>query len=160
MKNLVIIITSLILFVCAKDFPSVTFIVMTQRTSHHQLMGDETVNKLKQNLLENGIENANVIDLQKNIPVKGGWTYFPLFPQLKHRFPNSKWFIFLHETSEVELDNLQQILLKFDDATKQDHFIGYGIVDSGESKVHSFERTKLQYPDLSAGKTILFCQLA
>ena len=153
---IIIVIASIIVSVGSTSMSSATFIVMTQRTNHHQLIGDETVKKLKQNLIESGIENANVIDLQKDIPIKGGWTFFPIFPQLNQRFPESNWFIFLHETSEVRLDILAKILSEFD-PQKEDHFIGYEVVDSGESIIHSFERSKLKYPDLSAGKHFFAC---
>ncbi len=40
------------------------------------------MNTLKKNLIENGVQVPKVCDVQNDFPIKGGWTFFPIFPAL------------------------------------------------------------------------------
>ena len=89
------------------NFSSATFVVMTQRSVRHEIIAEETIDRLKKNLIESGIDRPKIFDLQKDFSVKGSWTFFPIAPKLIESCPDSNWFIFLHETSGFSSSILQ-----------------------------------------------------
>jgi len=70
------------------DLNNVVFVVVTQTSKHHTSIANVTVNTLKKNLIENGVRDPKVCDTQKDFPVKGGWTFFPIFPALYDQVRN------------------------------------------------------------------------
>ena len=64
------------------DLNRVVFVVVSQTSKHHTSIANVTVNTLKKNLIEDGVQVPKVCDVQKDFPVKGGWTFFPIFPAL------------------------------------------------------------------------------
>jgi hypothetical protein len=66
---------------CSTAPPSrVTFVVMSQRSSRHETIASATAATLKRSLADAGDagQRHTVVDLQKELAVKGGWTYFPI----------------------------------------------------------------------------------
>ena len=100
------------------DLSEVVFVVLSQPTERHVQISTETREKLASNLIEAGVEEPQIFDLQSHFSGNGGWTIFPLLDQLeKVSKSTTKWFTFLHETSEVNVDILKSVFSKYDSGT-------------------------------------------
>ena len=78
-----IIILELILTlsgVFANELNKVGFVILSQPHRRHELIAEETRNRLIDNLKKEGVERPTVFTSDKDLPSHGAWTYFPLFP--------------------------------------------------------------------------------
>jgi len=75
-------------------------------------------------------------------PVTGGWTIFPFLPIVnKNSSPDTKWFVFLSESAEVDVDTFDKMISKY--SSDEEHFIGHSLISHGDKDI--------QYPDLRSG---------
>ena len=144
----------LLSFTSAHHLSRTVFVVMTQQTTHHNKIANVTLNNLQSDLIHRGLANPMIVDLQRDYPVLGGWTYFPLVPKLVDGYGDrSDWFLFLDETSVVDVENLEKMISKYgDELTNEDQFIGHVITDPDKSALHGYAKGGFMYPDLAAGK--------
>jgi hypothetical protein len=83
MKPHILILEFILTFtigVFANDFNKVGFVIMSQSHRRHELIAEETRNKLIADLKKKGIERPTVFTSHKDLPNHGAWSYFPLFP--------------------------------------------------------------------------------
>ena len=115
MHLIVVFLTTFVNVIQCFDLSEVAFVVLSQPTERHVKISLETREKLASNLKEAGVVQPQVFDLQFHFPGNGGWTIFPLLEKVeKVSTSTTKWFIFLHETSEVNLEILKTILSKYE----------------------------------------------
>jgi hypothetical protein len=95
------------------DLNRVVFGVMSQPSKHHMSIANVTVSTLKKNLILNGVQTPKVWDLQKDFPIKGGWTFFPLFPALDDQVIlsfSSKFIFLVYKTGTYLLHSVSQMV--------------------------------------------------
>ncbi len=99
----------------SNDLNEVVFVILSQRSRRHVSIAQETREKLTSKLLEDGVQKPLIFDLHNDWQMAGGWTIFPLFSELERvSKPDTKWFAFLHEASEVNLEIFKEILSKYE----------------------------------------------
>ena len=135
---------------CTYDLSKVVFVIVSQPQKFHTEIADETKEKLWENLKKDGVESPQVFTLHNDLPLHGGWTIFPLLPTL-NKISNSetKWFAFLHEAAEINLDLFKAIPAKY--SSDYEIFVGKALVDRDSSIIHHFDSSGLAYPDFKAG---------
>ena len=102
-------------FSSSDDLNQVVFVILSQKSRRHVNIAQETREKLTSKLLEDGVEEPLIFDLHNDWQMAGGWTIFPLLSQLERvSRPDTKWFAFLHEASEVNLKVFKEILSKYE----------------------------------------------
>ena len=132
------------------DLRQVTFVIMSQQNKRDASIAEETEQRLIEKLRADGVESPQVFGLHDDLPLHGGWTIFPLLTTLKSMAkPETKWFAFLHDTTEVELELFKAIPAKY--TTDYEIFVGHSLVDKEISIIHHFDSSKLAYPDFKAG---------
>jgi len=156
MKSILAFVSILTSFVLTSttttyDLSNVVFVILSQPQKYHATIADETKEKLMTNLRKDGVQNPQVFSLHKDLPLHGGWTIFPLLAPLnKISRPETKWFAFLHEAAEVNLDLFKTIVSKY----KSDYeiFVGHSLTDLESSVTHHYDPSgELAYPDFKAG---------
>lgn len=136
------------------DLGDVVFTILSQPQERHADIASRTKEDLVQKLVKHGLVSPQVFTLHQDLPHHGGWTIFPVLTNLAQLArEGTRWFIFLHESSEVELDLLKKVLAKFN----QDYefFVGKAIVDPETTIIHHFSPVGLRYPDFKAGTAFL-----
>jgi hypothetical protein len=114
---LILILLSNLLAVAfsSNDLNQAVFVILSQRSHRHINIAQETREKLKTNLLADGVKEPLIFDLHNDWQMSGGWTIFPLLPKLERvARPDTKWFAFLHEASEVNLEIFKEVLSKYE----------------------------------------------
>lgn len=77
-----IFITILVnVIVANSSLSQVYFAILSQTHSHHKKVGEKTKKNLEECLKENNLEENQILALHET-PVKGGWTIFPLLPNI------------------------------------------------------------------------------
>jgi len=110
-------------------FNDVAFVLITQ--NHHPLhvkVSNETKEALKISLASANVKHPKVFDLIFDWPVHGGWSIFKLFPRIKKLVPLTKWFVFLPETSQVDLKELENVFSNYPHGNSI--FLGRALEDS------------------------------
>ena len=129
-----------------KTLQDTIFIILSQPDEFHTKLATETRNRLVDQ-----IPNAEVYDATKDLHAHGSWTIFPLLLELSSKLKiasRAKWFVFLDVNSEVNANELANVLEKHDN----DHFIGFALQDSSHTIIHHFQDPKsLEYPNFSSG---------
>jgi hypothetical protein len=136
------------------DLGQVVFTILSQSHERHAEIASRTKENLVQKLFTEGLSSPQVFTLHQDLPLHGGWTIFPLLVSLRELArPDTKWFIFLDESSEVELDLLKKVLSKY----QQDYefFVGKALTDPETTIIHHFSPVGLRYPDFKAGASLL-----
>ena len=97
------------------DLGQVAFVILSQSGPRHEPISAETRLRLTTALNGDGVTEPQVFDLINDFPGPGGWTIFPLLPLLdKVARPETKWFAFLHETTEVNPELLREVLSRYE----------------------------------------------
>ncbi len=156
MKGLLLFIFILTSFVSTSttttyDLSDVVFVIVSQPHPYHATIADESKERLLNNLQKDGVQNPQVFSLHRDLPLHGGWTIFPLLPPLnKISRPETKWFAFLHEAAEVNLDLFKTIVSKY--TTDYEIFVGHSLTDLDSTVTHHYDPSgQLAYPDFKAG---------
>ena len=96
-------------------YDEVVFIIASEEHNDHETCAAAvTKQKLVQSLKASNFSTENVFQLNRDIKVKATWTIFPFLPTLSRAFgTRMKWFVFISESSEVNLEILSQVLSQF-----------------------------------------------
>ena len=121
------------------DYNKVVFVILSQSHDRHAKILSDTKANLKEKLSKMGVPDCKVFDLQNDFKVKGGWSIIPLVPVLKTYTDDANWFVFLADNSRVHLENLSEILSRYQS--------DYGIFLGHALK----EMDNTIYPDINAG---------
>ncbi len=121
------------------NFNEAVFVLNSQPYKHHKEVAAKTKQTLQQSLINKNFSETPVLDISQDLKIRGAWTLFSLLPFLFESFKGKvKWFVFLDEDSEVNLDVLGQVLEPF--KTDYGIFLGYAIARKG-----------VFHPDIKAG---------
>ncbi len=102
MKPHILILEFILTFaigVFANDLNKVGFVIMSQSHRRHELIAEETRNKLISVLKKKGIGRPTVFTSHKDLPNHGAWSYFPLFPSNFKTQNRKLLFIYTAETA-------------------------------------------------------------
>ena len=76
----------------------VAFVILSQPFKLHSEIAKETKSKVEKMLKKDGIENPFILTLHEDLDKLGGWTIFPILPDLEKIpkvFKKIRWFAFL-----------------------------------------------------------------
>ena len=131
-------------------FQHTSFIILSQPNDFHSKLSQETRERLRETLNDNGFQSTQILIASEDISYHGSWTIFPILPELiiKLKLTEIKWFVFLGTNSRINIEVLHSVLKDH----KNEHFIGYELEDSSHTVIHHYSDPKyLQYPDFDAG---------
>ena len=137
--HLILVLLSSLAVTFSYDLNQVVFVILSQTGRRHEKIGQETREKLTKVLIDDGVEKPQIFDLHRDWRMTGGWTIFPLLPLLDQvSKPNTKWYAFLNEASEINLPVFKEVLSQYTS--------DYGIFVGRSLKEHTID-----FPDALAG---------
>lgn len=127
----------------------VVFVIFTQGTTYY-LKGAKN---LKNSINEQGkhlkLQNYDIV-IKSTQHQKENWVIFPMFSKLIWEYPNSSWFVILEERTGVNLENLLNVLKKYDRTQKL--WVGKSLTDKEPTIIHHFKNPKeFEYPHIGCG---------
>ena len=146
-----VILISVICFCVVKShiLQQTAFIIMSQDAHDSKALAFK--DSLEKDLKDLGVKAPTAVLLHKDLPILGGWSVLPILePLLKNYSDDIEWFVFLHESSNVDV-NIFEMLLQEYDASKE-VFLGKALYDRHPVIIHFYEENlDMKYPDFSAG---------
>lgn len=129
----------------------VAFTILSQPHERHADNARRTKESLVEKLLKDSVVSPQVFVQHLDLPHHGGWTIFPLLASLdQFARKGTKWFVFLDESSEVNVENLKKVLSKYNQ--NYEFFVGKALTDPETTIIHHFSPVGLKYPDFKAGE--------
>ena len=104
------------------DVNQVVFVILYQSGHRHEKIADETRQKLTQSLASEGVAKPRIYDLHNDFRSAGSWAIFPLLPlldQVSSPDDTEKWFVFINEASEINLQMFKDILSRYQSGMKK-----------------------------------------
>ena len=136
------------------DYSRVVFVINSQPNPHHAAIAEETAARIKASLSSSGVEGPHHVYSAAHedfLPLHGAWTYFPLIEAVARELADvADWFVFLEESSDVNLDELSGVLSS--QSPDDDVFVGHALADLDSVIQHHYARPgEVKFPQTDAG---------
>ncbi|KAL1266461.1 hypothetical protein QQF64_002136 [Cirrhinus molitorella] len=140
----------------------VVFVIRSQKNSYHTHRGEQRRTELLHQAQILNQSSPDVVLLHKLSDYDGNWSVLPALPRLVSQYcQTSSWIVFLEEETNLNLNNLLQVLSKF--STRKEWFLGRPLHDDEPTIIHHYAFSEdpysFSYPDFMAGWA-LSCPLA
>jgi len=136
------------------DFSRVVFIINSQPNSHHAAVAEDTATRIRASMAASGVEEPHHVYSAAHedfLPLHGAWTYFPLIEAVARELADvADWFVFLEESTDVNLDELSGILSSH--SPDDDVFVGHALADLDSVIQHHYAPPgEVKFPQTDAG---------
>ncbi|XP_066949265.1 beta-1,3-glucosyltransferase isoform X2 [Macrobrachium rosenbergii] len=129
------------------------FVILHQQHPRHsaasQQLADDIAHQSKQLSLE-----CHIYKMEEEWPNIASWTYYPIIERIYQLHGgNDSWTVIVEEWSQVKLEILQQVLMKY--KSSEPLFLGNAVHDATETIIHHFdlvdEKEPFLFPDSRSG---------